>query len=123
MNKNQDRRDEYYFEAEGCWIAEWWNTPEDEALSIARARVEPDVTTSWHRLEGITERYVILEGRGRAEIGNAPPREVRPGDVVPIPAGIRQRIANIGTNDLVFLAICTPRFHPEACRCLGAPNS
>jgi len=26
---------------------------------------------------------------------------------------VRQRISNIGTNDLIFLAICNPRFTPE----------
>jgi mannose-6-phosphate isomerase-like protein (cupin superfamily) len=36
------------------------------------------------------------------------------GDVVIIPAGARQRISNTGTIDLVFLAICVPRFTPGA---------
>jgi mannose-6-phosphate isomerase-like protein (cupin superfamily) len=40
-------------------------------------------------------------------------REVGPGEVVVIPAGTPQRIAAIGGEDLVFLAICTPRFTPE----------
>lgn len=123
MNSTESSPKEYYLQAEGCWIGEWWNTPEDEALSVARARVEPGVTTNWHRLVGASERYVILEGRGRAEIGEAPPREVGPGDVVPIPAGVRQRIANIGEGDLVFLAICMPRFHPEAYQSLSDPVS
>ncbi len=106
--------EEYYFEAEGCWISEWWNTPEDEAVSVARARVEPGVTTHWHRLRGIAERYVILEGEGRAEIGDAPPRDVGPGDVVAIAPDVPQRVANTGAGDLVFLAVCTPRFRPDA---------
>jgi len=29
---------------------------------------------------------------------------------VRIPAGIRQRITNIGTQDLVFYAVCAPPF-------------
>lgn len=106
--------DEKFFEAEGCWIAEWWNTPEDEALSIARARVEPGITTRWHRLIGITERYVILEGEGCAEVGKGASRVVTRGDVVVIPPGMAQRITNVGTGDLVFLAVCMPRFRPEA---------
>jgi mannose-6-phosphate isomerase-like protein (cupin superfamily) len=59
---------------------------------------------------------VILEGKGRAEVGDEQPREVGPGDVVLILPSCRQRIANIGDTDLVFLAICTPRFVPEAYR-------
>ncbi len=96
--------------AERCAIAELSNSPEDPGLSIARARVAPGVTTRWHRLEGIAERYVILEGRGRAEIGELPAQDLAPGDVLLIPPGCRQRITNAGTVDLVFLALCTPRF-------------
>ena len=101
--------DEYWFD-EGCWISEWWNTSDDPTLSIARARVPAGGATRWHRLKGATERYAILSGRGRVEVGDAPPRDVGPGDVVLIPAGTRQRIANHGSGDLVFLALCTPRF-------------
>lgn len=100
--------------SEGCFISEWSNTPEDPGLSIARARVPAGVTTRWHRLARITERYVILEGRGRAYVGSDAPRDVGPGDVVRIPPSTRQRITNTGGGDLVFLAICTPRFVPEA---------
>ncbi len=99
-----------YFFAEGCFITEWWNTPADADLSVARARVEPGVTTRWHRLRGVTERYLILEGRGRVEVGNLPPQEIGPGAVVLIPPGTGQRITNIGQTDLIFLAMCTPRF-------------
>ncbi|QSX77838.1 cupin domain-containing protein [Agrilutibacter solisilvae] len=98
--------------AERCHITEWSNTDADPVMSIARARVEPGVTTRWHRVVGTVERYVILEGRGRVEAGELPPREVGPGDVVLIPAGCPQRIANTGQSDLTFLAICTPRFRP-----------
>jgi mannose-6-phosphate isomerase-like protein (cupin superfamily) len=99
---------------ERCHILELSNSPDDPDMSIARARVEPGVTTRWHRVAGTLERYVILDGVGRMEIGNMPPQEVQAGDVVMIPPSVRQRIANVGAGDLVFLAICTPRFRPEA---------
>ena len=98
------------FFAEGCHIAEWWNSPADTGVSVARARVEPGVTTRRHRLPNATERYLILEGRGRVEVGDGPPEDVGPGDVVLVPPGVRQRIANTGNADLIFLALCTPRF-------------
>jgi mannose-6-phosphate isomerase-like protein (cupin superfamily) len=60
------------------------------------------------------ERYVIVEGCGRVEIGDLPPTEVSVGDVVLIPQRCRQRITNIGPGDLIFFAICTPRFSDEA---------
>lgn len=99
--------------AERCAIVELSNVPEDPAVSIARARVAPGVVTAWHRLRGTVERYVILEGRGRVEVGDLPPAEIGPGDTVLIPAMCRQRIANVGPGDLLFLAICSPRFVPE----------
>jgi mannose-6-phosphate isomerase-like protein (cupin superfamily) len=111
-------RDEYYT-SEGCHILELSNTPEDEGVSIARARVPPGVTTNWHRLRDTTERYVILQGRGRVEVGGLPPQEVGPGDVVLIPPLCRQRIANVGEGDLVFLAICSPRFTPQCYEEIG----
>lgn len=108
-----DEQDEYFFQ-EGCHINELSNRPADPGLSIARARVVPGITTRWHRLRDITERYVIQSGRGWVEVGELPAREVRPGDTVIIPPGCPQRISNIGNTDLVFLALCTPRFVADA---------
>lgn len=110
---------EYYTE-ERCCIIERSNTPEDPVLYIARARIEPGVSTRLHRLRGVTERYVILQGMGLVEVGNLPPQEVRPGDLVRIPADCPQRIANMGDEDLVFLAVCTPRFTPEVYEDMGS---
>ena len=115
-----DEADEFYME-EGCFILELSNSPEDPDVSIARARVAPGVTTRLHRLQGVAERYVILEGSGRVEIGELPAQEVQPGTVVLIPPGCTQRITNTGTGDLVFLAICTPRFIPAVYEDLDAP--
>lgn len=98
-----------YFTPEGCHILESWNDASDDAVSIARARVEPGVTTQLHRLRGVVERYLIIEGEGRAAVGGVE-TEVRPGDVVVIPAGESQQIANTGARDLVFYCICSPRF-------------
>jgi mannose-6-phosphate isomerase-like protein (cupin superfamily) len=96
-----------------CYIAELSNRDDDPAVSIARARVEPGRTTRWHRLHHTIERYVILSGNGIVEIGGEPARAVKSGDTVLIPALCPQRIHNSGGGDLIFLAICTPRFLPE----------
>lgn len=104
---------EFYID-EGCHITELANGPDDPAVSVARARVTPGTATRWHRLHGIVERYVILSGQGRVEVGDQPPTAVSHGDTVIIPALCPQRIANTGTEDLVFLAICSPRFDPQA---------
>lgn len=105
--------DEYFF-AEGCFITEWSNSADDPAVSVARARLEPGKTTRWHYLRDTSERYVLLEGVGLVEIGEQPAQAVEEGDIVLIPPGMRQRITNTGTGDLVFLAICTPRFTEAA---------
>jgi mannose-6-phosphate isomerase-like protein (cupin superfamily) len=111
--KKQNLKNEFYI-GEKCYITELSNTPDDPDVSIARARVESGVTTRRHRLKGITERYYIVSGKGLAEIGDLTPREVNPGDVVLIPPMCPQRITNIGKDDLIFLAICTPRYTRDA---------
>ncbi len=110
--KQQDLSKEFYT-TEKCFITELSNTPDDPDVSIARARVKLGVTTSWHRLKKTVERYYIISGKGSVEIGELSPEEVTEGDIVIIPPMCRQRITNIGTEDLIFLAICTPRFLDE----------
>ena len=107
--KHQNLNDEFHT-PEQCHITELSNSADDPDVSIARARLETGVTTRWHRLSGTAERYYIVSGKGRVEIGELDPREVCAGDVVLIPPMYRQRIANIGAEDLIFLAICTPPF-------------
>ena len=82
----------------------------DKPFSIAKARVEPGVTTAWHRLSDITEFYYILQGKGLMEIGEEAGFEVGIDDIVQIPSDQPQRIQNIGDQDLIFLAICNPPF-------------
>ena len=103
-----------YFFAEGCFITELSNSDDDPEVSIARARLEPGQTTRWHYLRATSERYVVLQGAGLVEVDALPAQQVSGGDVVIIPAQARQRISNTGTTDLVFLAICSPRFTPGA---------
>ena len=99
--------------AERCFITEVANDPDDESVSIARARVAAGVTTAWHRLQGVTERYLIVAGQGRVAIGSLDPVDVVAGDVVRIPVDTPQRITNTGDEDLIFYAVCSPRFRPD----------
>ena len=107
--RKPDEQDEYLTD-EGCWILELSNDADDPDVSIARARVSPGQTTKWHKVIGIEERYIMLQGNGRVEVGDRSPIAVGPGEVVSISAGERQRITNTGTDELIFLCICTPRF-------------
>ncbi|MFN3579261.1 MAG: cupin domain-containing protein [Pseudomonas sp.] len=110
--RRYDRQAEYFID-EGCFVNELSNSAEDTAVSIAQARVPVGVSTRWHRLNGTVERYVILSGKGLVEIGDLPMQHVAVGDVVVIPAGCRQRITAVGADELVFLAICSPRFNMD----------
>ena len=99
---------EYYFK-EGCYIEEWHNSVNDPEMSIAKVRVQHGQTTLPHKLLATQERYVMLSGRATVWVGPEE-RTIEVNDVVVIPAGISQHIRNDGDTDLIFLAICTPRF-------------
>lgn len=107
--KKSDLTTEFYID-EGCYITELSNSEDDPDLSIARARVKPGVTTNLHKLTKTVERYVILEGQGTVVVGDLKPSNVVTNDIVIIPSGCAQSITNTGEADLIFLAICTPRF-------------
>ncbi|MFO7869799.1 MAG: cupin domain-containing protein [Bacteroidales bacterium] len=109
---HNDAVQEYYFK-EGCFITEFHNTESDNAVSIAQARVKPGETTRWHALLHTTERYIILSGTGSVEVGDDKPVLVGAHDVVCIPPDIPQRITNTGVDDLIFLAVCSPRFQQK----------
>lgn len=107
----------------GCYLTDWLNDPADNDLSIARICVQPGAETRLRRFKNICERYVVLDGQGRIELvgptkafteGDHTISALEPGDVVVIPPAFSRRITNIGDTDLVFLAICTPRFRPAA---------
>lgn len=102
------RPSEYFFK-EGCFIEEWHNSPNDAAMSVARVRVEPHQKTRLHSLRDTEERYVMLQGIAEVTVGTKSWR-VTEGDIVVIPAGTPQCIQNLDDTDLLFLAICTPRF-------------
>mgnify|MGYP001255523778 CR=1 FL=1 len=118
--RKQDPTQEFWT-PERCFILESWNEAADPAVSVAMARVEPGITTQLHALDGIVERYLIVEGTGRVEVAGGEATPVDAGDLVFIPAGASQRITNTGGTDLVFYCICTPPFVPDAYIDLESP--
>jgi mannose-6-phosphate isomerase-like protein (cupin superfamily) len=95
---------------ERCFITENYSI---ENISIAQARVKPGITTLAHHLIGVNEIYLITSGEGQVEVGDLQTTKVTSGDLIVIPAGVSQRISNIGKTDLVFYCICTPKFTAE----------
>ena len=113
MTFKQNKHTEEYFFEEGCYITELWNENSDEKMSVAKARLPAGEKTRVHALRATTERYLILEGEGIVHIGSEQPHKVEKNDVVFIAPDTKQSIKNTGQQDLVFLAICTPRFKKE----------
>jgi mannose-6-phosphate isomerase-like protein (cupin superfamily) len=106
-----EKLDEYFFK-EGCFIEEWQNDSAFPDMSIARVRVQAKQTTKLHSLKNTCERYVILSGHAMVTVGEKS-WNVAPKDVVTIAPDQPQKINNFTDDDLVFLAVCTPRFRPE----------
>jgi len=98
--------------SERCFIAELLNNEQTSEVSVARARVEPGVSTALHSVS-VTEWYVIESGTGLMTVGKETPRRVAAGDAVAIPRGVSQNIRNDGDCDLIFLCVCAPRFSEE----------
>lgn len=102
---------EYFFK-EGCYIEEWLNDLSQPELSIARVRVLAGQTTKLHKLNNTVERYVILSGEAIVTVGTSS-WEVSESSIVTIPTGEAQKIENTLDVDLVFLAVCIPRFEEK----------
>lgn len=88
------------------------NSVEQPEVSLARARVEPGVTTELHSLS-VAEWYILEAGEGLMRVADRGPFMVRPGDAVCVEKNAAQQITNNGKSDLVFLCVCVPRFSPE----------
>lgn len=116
--KNNRDTVEYYFD-EGCYISELWNEKHDAAVSVARARLPAGQATLPHVLIDTRERYLILSGEGEVFVGDQSGMRVTADAIVDIAPGQRQCIINLGQQDLVFLAICSPRFRIENYRQVG----
>ena len=102
---------EFYFK-EGCYIEEWLNDVDHSDMSVARVRVAPYSVTKLHAMNNTTERYVMLSGKGLVTVAGKS-WDVQGKDVVIIEPGQAQKIANQTDQDLIFLALCTPRFEDK----------
>lgn len=82
----------------------------DTRYSLAWAMIRPGEKTLPHRITS-TEVYFIISGSGRMYINN---EEKRLGkhDTVYIPPHAVQSIENIGQENLEFLCIVDPAWHP-----------
>lgn len=98
--------------AERCFITELMNSDSQPEVSLARARVEPGVTTQRHSLS-VSEWYVVESGKGLMRVGNDAAFPIGPGDTVAVPKHELQQVTNNSREDLRFLCVCAPRFSKD----------
>jgi mannose-6-phosphate isomerase-like protein (cupin superfamily) len=79
------------------------------AQSLAEARLAPGGSTQEHYHTKTEEIYYITHGVGRMRI-EAESRDVKPGDAIAIPPGLKHKIWNTGAETLRLLCCCAPPY-------------
>jgi mannose-6-phosphate isomerase-like protein (cupin superfamily) len=80
--------------------------------SLAEARLPVNGSTQEHYHKITEEIYYITAGEGRMRIENET-REVKPGDAIAIPPGLKHKIWNTGNATLHLLCCCAPPYEHE----------
>jgi mannose-6-phosphate isomerase-like protein (cupin superfamily) len=80
--------------------------------SLAEATVPPGGATVEHYHRETEELYFFMHGHGRMRLAEAE-REIRPGDVVVIPPGVRHKVWAGEEEPLRFLCCCAPAYSHE----------
>ena len=75
--------------------------------SLAEARLPVGAATQEHYHAKTEEIYFITHGSGRMRI-EAEERDVRAGDAVAIPPGLKHKLWNTGSETLRLLCCCAP---------------
>jgi mannose-6-phosphate isomerase-like protein (cupin superfamily) len=77
--------------------------------SLAEARLPVGGSTQEHYHPVAEEIYYITHGTGRMRIEDEL-RDVKPGDAVAIPPGLKHKLWNTGTETLRLLCCCAPAY-------------
>lgn len=80
--------------------------------SLAEARLEPGRSTQEHFHRVTEEIYFITAGEGRMRI-EGEERDVRQGDAIAIPPGLKHKLWNTGRSTLHLLCCCAPAYEHE----------
>jgi mannose-6-phosphate isomerase-like protein (cupin superfamily) len=102
---------EPFITADGSSIREVAGIPSANAVnqSLAEATVPPGGETIEHLHRRAEEIYHLVAGAGRMRLGHAE-GDVRAGDTVVIPPGVRHKLWNPGPEPLVLLCCCAPPY-------------
>lgn len=96
------------------------NEEVDLGYSLAEARLAPGKASYPHILERQSELYLFVQGQARVHVGEEQKR-VQAGEIVLVPADVRQYVENIGTQELVFYCIVNPPWNEKDEQVLNAP--
>ncbi len=77
--------------------------------SLAEARLPVGGATQEHYHPRAEEIYYLTHGTGRIRIENEL-RDVKPGDAIAIPAGLKHKLWNTGSEVLRLLCCCAPGY-------------
>jgi mannose-6-phosphate isomerase-like protein (cupin superfamily) len=102
---------EPFITADGSSIRELVGIPSGNATqqSLAEATVPAGGETVEHYHRTTEEVYLFTHGAGRMRLGDDE-AEVRAGDTVVIPPGVRHKLSNPGPEPLVLLCCCAPPY-------------
>ena len=103
-----------FITADGSSIRELAGIPSGNASqqSLAEATVPPGGETVEHFHRTTEEIYVFVGGEGRMRLGEQE-ADVRRGDAVVIPPGVKHKLWNPGPEPLVLLCCCAPPYCDE----------
>jgi mannose-6-phosphate isomerase-like protein (cupin superfamily) len=80
--------------------------------SLAEARIPTGGATQEHFHPRTEEIYYITHGTGRFRL-ESEVREVKEGDAIAIPPGLKHKIWNTGTEPLRLLCCCAPPYEND----------
>ena len=115
---------EPFVTADGSEIRELAGVPSRNAenQSLAEATVPAGGSTAEHHHVRTEEIYYFTAGSGRMKLGDEE-SDVRAGDCVVIPPGVRHKLWNTGAEPLVLLCCCAPAYSHEDTMLLEEPSS
>jgi mannose-6-phosphate isomerase-like protein (cupin superfamily) len=105
---------EPFITADGSEIREFAGIPSGNAAnqSLAEATVPAGADTIEHYHRTSEEIYYFTRGSGRMRLGDDE-FDVRAGDCVVIPPGVRHKLWAGGDGELVLLCCCAPAYSHE----------
>ena len=114
MEKVRLEQRQSFVTADGSSIRELVGLPSGNASqqSVAEATVPPGGETVEHYHRETEEVYLFTSGDGRMRLGDEE-TEVRAGDTVVIPPGVKHKLWNPSSEPLVLLCCCAPPYRDE----------